>query len=153
MASIHWDKFSRKIKIELSKIRDDRVVCNNFMETCQHEFDRLIETSPNIPTDIIRWFRKLIKRGNQEDNIGGCQLCIYEYCCFPFGIECCNNYLPCCCWLKCLPCYKPKNETNTNEFIGIEMPEIIGNIKPTVINTSSNNNCDNEYEIYNSSNV
>ena len=144
LASIHWDKFSRRIKIELSKVRTERVDCNNFMETCQLEFDRLIETSPNIPTDVTRWFRKLIREGNREE-VAGCQLCIYEFFCFPFGMECCNQNDGCLC---CFPCFKSKISEN-NAVTGIEMPEIVGRIKPTIINTSSAEN-ENEYEIYNS---
>jgi hypothetical protein len=146
LASIHWDKFSRRIKIELSKVRTERVDCNNFMETCQLEFDRLIETSPNIPSDVIRWFRKLIKEGD-IDNVGGCQLCVYEYCCFPFGMECCNNKINCCC-LSCFPCMNKDNSDKQSRAItGIEMPEIVGTIQPTKINTSNTDN-DNEYDIY-----
>jgi len=144
MASIHWDKFSRKIKVELSKNRDDRVDCNNFMLTCQQDYDRLIETSPNIPTDIIRWFKNLVK-GKTEDKVGGCQLCLYEFYCFPFGIECCNRSLGC--------CNSGNNNSSNNELIGIDMPEIIGKLKPTLINTSSNHDDNNEYNIYNENQV
>ena len=146
LASIHWDKFSRRIKIELSKVRTERVDCNNFMETCQLEFDRLIETSPNIPTDVTRWFRTLIKEGNKEE-VGGCQLCIYEFCCFPFGMECCNQNNGCFSCFSCFPCCESKKCEN-NIITGLEMPEIVGNIKPTIINTSNAEN-DNEYDIYN----
>ncbi len=147
IASFHWDKFSRRIKIELSKVRRERTECNNFMETCQQEFDRLIEASPNIPSDIIRWFKKIIINGDDEE-LGGCQLCIYEFCCFPFGMECCNEKYRCC--FPC--CQKTKGDNNRHALTGIEMPEIVGRIKPTIINTSTTEN-DNEYDIYNENQV
>ena len=147
LASIHWDKFSRRIKIELSKVRSERVECNNFMETCQLEFDRLIETSPNIPSDVVRWFRRLIREGDADD-VDGCQLCIYEYCCFPFGMECCNRKCNLFCCFSKLPCCSKDKTSNRKPITGIEMPEIVGTIQPTRINTSNTEN-DNEYDIYN----
>lgn len=143
LASILWDKFCRKIRIELSKVRKERVPCNVFLTTCQQEYDRLIETSPSMPTDIVRWFKKLVN-GKSEDDVGGCKLCIYECFCFPFGIECCNSS-KCCCTN---PCTSKKDCGRDNDLVGLDMPEIVGKLKETQINTEDEGNKQNEYEIY-----
>jgi hypothetical protein len=142
LACVHWDKFARKVKIELSKIRGDRLACNEFLDTCQQDYDRLIETSPDIPTDIIRWFRSVIKKGDIDLDVSGIQLCIYECCCFPCGTDCCNKKSKCCMGKK-------SDECHNNDYSEIELPEIVGSLKPTRINKTDNDTNDNEYSIYN----
>jgi len=119
VASIAWDKYSRKIQIELSKSREDRVNSNDFMKLSTDEFDRLIEISPILPNDIIRWFRNLIETGQFEETMPECTHFIYDCLCFPCGCNLCE-----CCH---------KNSNNKNTFQNIELPEIIGQIKPTAI--------------------
>jgi hypothetical protein len=53
VSSISWDKFYRNIKIELGKHPDERIDITHFMKFCKEEYDRLIETSPNIPNNIL----------------------------------------------------------------------------------------------------
>ena len=48
VSAIHWDKFYRKIKVELSKPTDERQNISSFLKNCTEEFDRLMETSPII---------------------------------------------------------------------------------------------------------
>jgi len=143
LACVHWDKFARKIRIELSKIRSDRTGCHDFLTTCQQDYDRLIETSPDIPSDILRWFGKVIRRGSIDVEVTGCQLCIYESCCFPCGNDCCNKKRKWCCFRD------NKNSDNYNDYSGLELPEIVGSLTPTKINTSESEVNDNEYSIYN----
>ena len=57
VASIAWDKFYRKIKLELAKSPDERVNVELFLKSSSEEFDRLIETSPDIDRDILKKFR------------------------------------------------------------------------------------------------
>ena len=59
-------------------------------------------------------------------------------------MECCSQNNNC---FSCLPCCKVKKCEN-DVITGLEMPEIVGSIKPTIINTSNAEN-DNEYDIYN----
>jgi len=131
---IDWDKYARKIKIELSKIRDDRIDCNTFITTCQEDYDRLIAGSPNIPTDVIRWFKNEIKNSDEESDITGCQLCVYQCCCFPCGLECFNKKY----------CSKEK-KIDKNKYSDIEIPKIVDGLKTISINSS---NGLNEYDIY-----
>jgi hypothetical protein len=56
VANIAWDKFYRNIKVELAKHPDERLNVSQMLKTCKEEFDRLMETSPIIPDDIINMF-------------------------------------------------------------------------------------------------
>ena len=125
-ASISWDKFSRKIQVELSKPRKDRVTAKEFVKHANDDYDRLIEISPTIPTDVIRWFRLMIESGETTEYMDECAQCIYDCICFPFGCRlcyCCNcNF------------FISKNKNNFKpSWENIELPEIIGYIKPTEI--------------------
>mgnify|MGYP001374047158 CR=1 FL=1 len=56
VSSIAWDKFARNIKIELSKHPNERVEAKIFLKVCRQEFDRLMETSPDIRESVIQEF-------------------------------------------------------------------------------------------------
>jgi hypothetical protein len=58
VSSIVWDKFYRKIKVELSKHRDERTEVREFFKSATEEYDRLMETSPVIDKNIIELFNK-----------------------------------------------------------------------------------------------
>jgi hypothetical protein len=58
VSSIVWDKFYRKIKVELSKHRDERTDVKDFFKSATEEYDRLMETSPVIDKSIILLFNK-----------------------------------------------------------------------------------------------
>jgi hypothetical protein len=56
VAGISWDKFARNIRIELAKSPCERMDCGSFLKLSRLEFDRMMETSPSIPIDIIKEF-------------------------------------------------------------------------------------------------
>ena len=56
VSSIAWDKFARNIRIELAKHPDERTDAKTFIKICRQEFDRLMETSPDISESIIKEF-------------------------------------------------------------------------------------------------
>jgi hypothetical protein len=56
IAGISWDKFSRNIRIELAKDPNERMKAEPFLKMSRQEFDRLMETSPSIPPEIIKTF-------------------------------------------------------------------------------------------------
>ena len=57
VSSIAWDKFYRNIKIELAKHPSERIDPKQMLKMSKEEFDRLIETSPNIPEKIVTHFK------------------------------------------------------------------------------------------------
>ena len=56
VSSIAWDKFYRNTKTELAKHPNERLQVIQFLKMCKEEFDRLMETSPVIPEEIISLF-------------------------------------------------------------------------------------------------
>ena len=67
VSSIAWDKFYRNIKIELAKHPDERMNVTQMIKICKEEFDRLMETSPNIPDKIIQNFKVEFKKFDASD--------------------------------------------------------------------------------------
>lgn len=57
VSGIAWDKFYRNIKIEIARHPDERMDVNQLLKISKEEFDRLIETSPDIPDKIIDEFK------------------------------------------------------------------------------------------------
>jgi hypothetical protein len=57
VSSIAWDKFYRNIKIELAKHPSERIDPKQMLKMSKEEFDRLNETSPNIPEKIVNQFK------------------------------------------------------------------------------------------------
>lgn len=57
VSSIAWDKFYRNIKIELAKHPSERIDVRQMIKMSKEEFDRLMETSPNVPETIISQFK------------------------------------------------------------------------------------------------
>lgn len=150
-ASISWDKFSRKIQMELSKLRQDRINAKDFMKQISEEYDRLIEISPIIPNDVVRWFTNMVETGEFEEELDEILLFFYDFCCFPCGCKICRCFHFCC---------KKHNSTSNaiikNLIKDIELPEILGYIKPTTIANSEiiikNDDIENQniYSLYNS---
>jgi hypothetical protein len=66
VSAISWDKFARNIRIELAKTPDERTDAGHFIKVCRQEFDRLMETSPTIPDNIVNEFIDKF-RGNTEN--------------------------------------------------------------------------------------
>jgi hypothetical protein len=57
VATIAWDKFYRRIKIELSKNPNERQPIREFFITISEEYDRLMESSPTIDKGILDLFK------------------------------------------------------------------------------------------------
>jgi len=127
IAAVTWDKFTRRIQVELQKPRIDRTPVTDFINNCEEQFDRLIEVSPIMANDIIRWFRYVIETGKFEEEAGECNTCCYECFCFPFGCK------------QCHCCESKKKVEQSKEQIKlwkqIELPDIMGRFRPTEIAT------------------
>jgi len=61
VSSIAWDKFYRNIKIELAKNPKERIPVGQMVKLMKEEFDRLMETSPVIQSDVIERFNNTFK--------------------------------------------------------------------------------------------
>jgi hypothetical protein len=57
VSAISWGKFYRNIKVELAKSPSERTPVVQMIKIAKEEFDRLIETSPNIENTIIQQFK------------------------------------------------------------------------------------------------
>ena len=68
VSSISWDKFYRNIKVELSKSRDERMNVIHMLKMCKEEFDRLMETSPDINEYTIKLFKKTFTSIKNDKN-------------------------------------------------------------------------------------
>ena len=129
-ACVSWDKFSRKVQIELAKARDDRTSAKEFIKQSAEEYDRLIEMSPILPNDILRWFDNMIETGEFEQDLNEFETCCFEGICFPCGCGCCSCTGAC--HTKTTDEIKNAEEIK-NSWKKIELPEVIGRIKPTEI--------------------
>ena len=132
-AAISWDKYSRGIQVEMAKIRSDRQDALSYLKRCQEEFDRLIEISPDFPSDIIDWFNKLINTGEFLENNQCCGVYCFECFCLPFGFRGCRRTEKCdiCCGTDNDKEIKKKNFKES--WNDIELPEVLGRIQPITI--------------------
>lgn len=79
IASISWDKFYRKIKVELAKPPIERQSVEVYLKHCTEEFDRLMETSPEIDQNIIKMF-KVTFEGVKEPKKGSLKYKLNQFC-------------------------------------------------------------------------
>jgi len=75
VSSIAWDKFYRNIKIELAKHPSERIDPKLMLKTGKEEFDRLIETSPNVPDKILKQFKNNFVNHELYDKINKPEIC------------------------------------------------------------------------------
>ena len=75
VSSIAWDKFYRNIKIELAKHPSERIDVRQMVKMSKEEFDRLMETSPNIPEKIVNQFKNNFNSHNAFDKIVKPEIC------------------------------------------------------------------------------
>ena len=75
VSSIAWDKFYRNIKIELAKHPSERIDVRHMIKMSKEEFDRLMETSPNIPEKIVQQFKNNFTAQASFDKIVKPEIC------------------------------------------------------------------------------
>ena len=75
VSSIAWDKFYRNIKIELAKHPTERIDVRQMVKMSKEEFDRLMETSPNIPEKIVNQFKSNFNAHSSFDKIVKPEIC------------------------------------------------------------------------------
>lgn len=64
VSSISWDKFYRNIKVELAKHPSERINATHMLKISKEEFDRLMETSPMIKSNIVHEFKNTFNVSN-----------------------------------------------------------------------------------------
>lgn len=69
VSSIAWGKFHRNIKVELSKSPEERMSVTNMLKLCKEEFDRLMETSPQVPDSIIKDFKDVFDTNQTSETL------------------------------------------------------------------------------------
>jgi len=75
VSGIAWDKFYRNIKIELAKHPLERLDVKQMIKMSKEEFDRLMETSPIIPENIVNNFKTNFNAHNSFDKIVKPEIC------------------------------------------------------------------------------
>jgi hypothetical protein len=75
VSSIAWDKFYRNIKIELAKHPNERMSAVQMIKMSKEEYDRLMETSPNIPAEIILMFKTSFQNSDNYKEIIKPEIC------------------------------------------------------------------------------
>ena len=61
VSAIAWDKFARNVRIELSKAPIERMDAGHFIKLSRQEYDRLMETSPTISSNVAYLFERKFK--------------------------------------------------------------------------------------------
>jgi hypothetical protein len=75
VSSIAWDKFYRNIKIELAKHPTERMTAVQMIKMSKEEYDRLMETSPNIPVEIVAMFKTSFQNSENYEDIIKPEIC------------------------------------------------------------------------------
>ena len=75
VSSIAWDKFYRNIKIEIAKHPAERMEVTQMIKMSKEEYDRLMETSPNIPEKIVAKFKISFKENKSFEQIIKPEIC------------------------------------------------------------------------------
>ena len=75
VSSIAWDKFYRNIKIELAKHPVERMSATQMIKMSKEEYDRLMETSPNIPAEIVAMFKTSFQNSDNYKDIVKPEIC------------------------------------------------------------------------------
>jgi hypothetical protein len=61
ISAILWDKYSRNIRIELTKSPNERMSAGSFMKNARTDFDHLMETTPSISCGTVNDFKTRFK--------------------------------------------------------------------------------------------
>lgn len=69
VASISWDKYYRRLKVELSKSPLERQPVREFFNSSTDEYDRLMEASPMIDEDILKLFKSTFEGTFTKDSV------------------------------------------------------------------------------------
>jgi len=69
ICALAWDKYERFLSLELSTSPSQRESFTSFFKKATNDFDRLMETTPIIPDDVIKSFKKFFDNLQNSNNI------------------------------------------------------------------------------------
>jgi hypothetical protein len=136
VSSISWDKFYRNIKIELAKHPDERMNVLQMIKISKEEFDRLMETSPNIHDKIISRFKTEFINNNNNDDKYDNKIITPEICDELISTELSRNP-----WFSEENKYKRANQQLTKDK---QNTEIISNFQKIFYNINNREAMDSE---------
>jgi hypothetical protein len=88
VAAIAWDKYARNIRIELAKDPKERADAGLFIKYNRDEYDRLMETCPSIPQNVVEDFKNTFSGiSYSSQTMDFCKMCVRSViscvCCKP----------------------------------------------------------------------
>ena len=81
VASVGWSKFYRNIRVELARRPVERMNVSKMLKINKEEYDRLMETCPDIPNDIIQSFKEEFMGEESKKCCTSCKICCDKLCC------------------------------------------------------------------------
>jgi hypothetical protein len=78
ISSINYGKMHRWISIELALPREQRVPAKHFLKEIRQQIDRMNETSPQVPVEVIAQFRLRVK--DLKSNVSLPEICDEIHC-------------------------------------------------------------------------
>lgn len=66
IAALAWDRLQRSIRIELSRMRDNRENYGSFVRLKHEEYDRLLECSPSLSDKVIKKYKEAVKKAEEK---------------------------------------------------------------------------------------
>jgi len=81
VSSVGWSKFYRNIRVELARRPIERMNVSKMLRINKEEYDRLMETSPDIPNDIIQNFKHEFMSEEYKQCCTSCKTLCDKMCC------------------------------------------------------------------------
>lgn len=138
VSSLAWNKYYRNIRTELAQSPDERLPVTQMLKASKDEFDRLMESSPSIPSYVIKQFKLVFDPEKNVKRQLFSLLCIHRNC------SACDSLIKLCCRHK-IPEITKKQQDKMKQklekdskiknkkinYLSISKPEICGVLKST----------------------
>lgn len=85
-----WDKLSNKIRSELQKPKSQRQPVKEIVAKSQETYNSIVETTPPIPQDVVKWFDGAIESGELEEESQHMNILCQEFFCFLCSCRTCQ---------------------------------------------------------------
>lgn len=96
VSSLAWNKYYRNIRTELAQSPDERLPVSQMLKASKDEFDRLMESSPSIPSYVIKQFKIVFDPNENVHKKIISKLCMGRNCTLfdPCIKLCCRHKIP-----------------------------------------------------------